>query len=55
MQVGNVLAFRRIRVLHHDEKNKISVCEMLEDKTYAKLYDKMVIKGEDLYDGKLVK
>ncbi|MBP3435189.1 MAG: hypothetical protein J6K62_02530 [Clostridia bacterium] len=55
VQVGNVLAFRRIRVLHHDEKNKISVCEMLEDKTYAKLYDKMVIKGEDLYDGKLVK
>lgn len=55
VQVGNVLAFRRVRVLHHDEKNKISVCEILDDKTYAQLYDKMVIKGEDLYDGKLVK
>ena len=55
VQAGNVLAFRRIRVLHHDEKNKISVCEISKDKTYAQLYDKMVVKGEDLYDGKLVK
>lgn len=55
VQVGNVLAFRRIRVLHHDEKNKISISEILDDKTYAQLYDKIVIKGEDLYDGKLVK
>ena len=57
VQVGNVLAFRRIRVLYHDEKNKISVCEIV-DKTesgFAKLYDKMVVDGEDLYDGKLVK
>lgn len=55
VQVGNVLAFRRIRVLHYDEINKISVCEILDDKAYAQLYDKMVIKGENLYDGKLVK
>ncbi len=55
VQVGNVLAFRRIQVLHYDEKNKVSVCEILDNKSYAQLYDKMVIKGEDLYDGKLVK
>ncbi len=55
VQVGNVLAFRRVHVLYHDEKNKISVCEILDDTSYAQLYDKMVIKGEDLYDGKLVK
>ncbi len=55
VQVGNVLAFRRVRVLHYDEKNQVSICEIVDDEAYAQLYDKMVVKGENLYDGKLVK
>ncbi len=55
VQDGNVLAFRRIQVLHHDTVNHYAVCEMTDDKQYAQLYDKLVVKGEDLYDGKPVR
>lgn len=55
VQAGNVLAFRRVRVLYHDANEKYSVCEITEDKKYAQLYDKIVVKGEKLYDGKLVR
>ncbi len=55
VQAGNVLAFRRVRVLHHDASGEYSVCEITDESGYAKLYDKIVVKGEDLYDGKLVR
>lgn len=55
VQDGNLLRFRRIRVLHHDAKERLSVCEVVEDKQYVQLYDRIVTKGEDLYDGKPVR
>lgn len=55
VQVGNVLAFRRIRVLYHDANDRFSVCEVTDESGYAQLYDKIAVKGEDLYDGKLVR
>lgn len=55
VQVGNVLQFRRIRVLYHDTREEFTVCEIVDEKGYVQLYDKMVVKGEELYDGKLVR
>ncbi len=55
VQVGNVLAFRRIRVLYHDANDRFSVCEVTDESGYARLYDKIAVKGENLYDGKLVR
>lgn len=55
VQAGNVLSFRRVRVLYHDANDNYSVCEITDDSDYAQLYDKMVVKGENLYDGKLVR
>lgn len=55
VQTGNVLTFRRIRVLFNNTADGYAVCELTEDKNYAQLYDKIVTKGEDLYDGKLVR
>ena len=55
VQDGNLLRFRKIRVLYHDAEERISVCEILDDKTYIQLYDRIVTKGEDLYDGKSVR
>ena len=55
VQVGNVLAFRRIRVLYHDEHEAISVCEVTDKSGYAQLYDKIAAEGEGLYDGMLVR
>ncbi|MBR2405543.1 MAG: hypothetical protein IKB04_00630 [Clostridia bacterium] len=57
VQVGNVLAFRRIRVLYHDAAGAFSVCQVPDDdmEGYVALYDKIAVKGEDLYDGKLAR
>ncbi len=55
VQTGNTLTFRRIRMLHHDTVDKFAVCELTEEAGYVRLYDKIVVKGEDLYDGKLVR
>ena len=59
-QVGNVLMFRRIEVLYHDENDAITVCRVIDKteekdkKDYADLYDKIAVEGENLYDGMLV-
>lgn len=55
VQDGNILRFRRIQVLHHNETERYSVCAIKDDKTYLQLYDRIVTEGEDLYDGKLVR
>lgn len=55
IQDGNVLRFRRIQVLHHNETERISVCAIKDDKAYVQLYDRIVTEGEGLYDGKLVR
>lgn len=60
VRVGNVLAFRYIRVLYYDETGRFSICEANvkpedgDERTYLKLYDDMVIEGKKLYDGKVV-
>ena len=55
VQDGNILRFKRIEVLHHNETERYSVCAIKNDKTYIQLYDRVVTEGEDLYDGKLVR
>ena len=55
IQDGNQLSFRRIQVSYHDEKGRFSVCKVMDDKNYVQMYDKVVVGGEDLYDGKLVR
>lgn len=55
IQDGNILRFRRIQVLYHNETERVSVCAIKDDKTYVQLYDRIVTEGEGLYDGKLVR
>ena len=55
IQAGNSIRFRRIHVLYHNDEEKYSVCEKKEEKGYLRLYDKIVIQGENLYDGKLIR
>lgn len=52
---GNTIAFRRVKVIYHDETEKQSICEVVDDSKYLQLYDRVVTKGENLYDGKLVR
>ena len=55
IQAGNSIRFRKIHVIYHNEEKGYSVCEKKDDKSYLRLYDKIVIQGENLYDGKLVR
>lgn len=55
VQDGNLLRFRKLRVLYHDADERYSVCEVIDDRAYVQLYDRIVTKGEDLYDGKSVR
>ena len=55
IQDGNILRFKRVQVLYHNELERFSVCAEKDDKAYLQLYDRMVTEGEDLYDGKLVR
>ncbi len=55
VQEGNYLTFKKIRVLYHDQENRISVCEKTDGNGFVQLYDRVVTEGEDLYEGKLVR
>ncbi len=55
IQAGNTIRFRKIHVLYHNDEEKHSVCEKKSDSGYLRLYDKIVIQGENLYDGKLIR
>lgn len=55
VQDGSYLTFKKIRVLYHDEENKLSVCEVVDDGGFVQLYDRVVTEGDDLYEGKLVR
>lgn len=52
---GNYLEFRKIRVVYHDDEQKYSICALTEGKEYLQLYDKLVLRGDNLYEGKLVR
>ncbi len=54
VQEGNILYFRRIRVIYHSDKESYSICEVVDDDSYLQMYDDIVLEGKDLYDGKIV-
>lgn len=55
VQDGNYLSFRKIRVVYHNAKDGYSLCENTVKSGYVQLHDRIVTKGDDLYDGKPVK
>lgn len=54
VRVGNMLVFKRIRVEYHSDKEPYSICAIVNESGYLKVYDDVVIEGKDLYDGKIV-
>ncbi len=55
VQEGNVIRFRRIRVVYHSEHEDYSICEVVNEDNYLQVYDDIVIEGKNLYDGKIVR
>ncbi|MBR5134408.1 MAG: hypothetical protein IKV35_02300 [Clostridia bacterium] len=51
---GNILYFRRIQVLYHNEKERYSISKPVDDFEYLQKYDDIVVGGRNLYDGKIV-
>lgn len=51
---GNMLQFRRVRVLYYNDTGKYSICDPAGGDGYLELYDDMVIGGKNVYDGKIV-
>lgn len=54
VQVGNMIVFKRIRVEYHSNKEDYSICAVVDESGYLKVYDDVVIEGKNLYDGKIV-
>ncbi len=55
VQEGNVIVFKRIQVIYHNEKGSYSICKInANDKQFLQVFDDIVVEGKDLYDGKIV-
>ena len=52
---GNLIRFRRIRVVYHSEHEDYSICEIASESDYLQVYDDIVVEGKNLYDGKIVR
>lgn len=55
IKTGNLIKFRKINAVYSTEDYIISVTPDENSSGYIKLYDEVILKGEDLYDGKLIK
>lgn len=52
VQRGQTLVFKKVNVVYWGEGYVI--CSQEKDDDYLKLYDKIVVEGKDLYDGKVI-
>ena len=50
---GNTLRFRKVEILYSTPS--YSICKEMEDRSYVRLYDDVVVKGKGLYDGKIIR
>ena len=51
--LGQSVEFRKIDVVYWGED--FVICSQNQDDEYLKLYDKIIVEGKDLYDGKIVR
>lgn len=54
VRFGTAISFRYVNVLYHNEKDGYSICEIVDDSDYVRLYDDVIVEGKELYDGKIV-
>lgn len=55
IKTGNLIKFKKINAVYSTEDYVVSVTPDENSAGYIKLYDEVILKGEDLYDGKLIK
>ena len=54
VRAGNVVSFRKIEQLY-SEPAEYSVCAVVEEEGYLRMYDDIIVGGKDLYDGKIIR
>lgn len=54
VRVGNMVAFRKIEQ-EYNEAATYSICKVIEEDGYLKLYDDVILGGKGLYDGKIIR
>ena len=52
VQSGNIIQFKKVKIVYSIED--YSVIEIVNDSSYVKQYDTIIVKGVDLYDGKVI-
>lgn len=55
IKTGNIIKFRKINAIYSTNDYVISVTPDDNSSGYIRLYDEVILKGEDLYDGKIIK
>lgn len=51
---GNVVAFRKIEQ-QYSQPADYAICKVVNENGYLQMYDDIIIKGRDLYDGKIIR
>lgn len=51
---GNVVSFRKIEQVY-SEPAEYSVCAVVDEEGYLRMYDDIIVGGKDLYDGKIIR
>ena len=51
---GNVVSFRKIEQIY-SEPAEYSVCALVDEEGYLRMYDDIIVGGKDLYDGKIIR
>ena len=51
---GNVVSFRKIEQVY-SEPAEYSVCAIVDEEGYLRMYDDIIVGGKDLYDGKIIR
>jgi hypothetical protein len=54
VKTGSEIVFKKINVIYETDSFKISSVSNTDD-SYLSLYDEIIVKGRDIYDGKPVK
>lgn len=51
---GNVVSFKKIEQIYSDPA-EYSVCAVVNEEGYLRMYDDIIVGGKDLYDGKIIR
>lgn len=52
---GNIAKFKKLNIIYSTDDFVLSAAEDSTDDDYVRLYDKVIVNGKDLYDGKSIK